>query len=275
MNQSHAVSDEEKWVLDYLASRMTMITPSDLSRKVQTKWGLSRKEARSLIQGLVAQGDLEYLDVHGRTCVGLSFSRPVRLSSRVVLKPPEHGYDPDPTDVVISLNKGTSFGRGTHPTTCLSIQALTHVHALRARDGYFVKRALDIGTGTGVLALASAMLGAESVLACDIDPVALDEAEKNVRLNHQQAIVQICESCDDIRDCDLIIANLRYPTLISLCATIRESLTDKAHLILSGIKNEEKHIIVDAYVQGKMRLEWEASQNGWCALVFQAQHPGP
>lgn len=261
----------DKCILGFVEAQDRVLTPSDLVREIKIKTGFDRKDIHTRIQILVSTGELEYQDLFGRTCLSISFSRPVHVSTRVVLKPPDIPYTLNSHDVVVSLTKGIAFGRGTHPTTRLSILALTFLYDVLDKNKITVKRSLDVGTGTGVLAIVSALLGSEVVYACDIDSVAINEAEENIRINHLDHKIHISDSMGGWQPSDLLIANLRFPTLISLQPTFMSLLHPKGHLVLSGIKIEEKEKVIDYYEHDSMKLVWEKSHGGWCALVLKSQ----
>lgn len=255
-------------ILEHLSGQEQVCTPSDLIHYVRKQCGLDRRQSRKLIDTLVCDNQLEYCDIHGRTCVGLSFNRPVRVSSRIVLMPPDIVIDAKPSDVVIRLNRGIAFGRGTHPTTRLCLIALTEVFAWSEKNEQRFLNALDVGTGTGVLAIAMALLGTDQVWACDIDAIARDEADKNVRLNGLELCIHIDETLSAETPCDLIVANLRFPTLIDLGANFKNRLRSEGYLVVSGLRIEEKDDLISRYAHLTLKPRWEACDNGWCALVF-------
>ncbi|GAB6096319.1 hypothetical protein JCM14469_25720 [Desulfatiferula olefinivorans] len=248
-------------ILTHLSVQERMWTPSDLIRYVRDQSGLDYRRSRRLIDDLIRDNQLEYLDLYGRTCVGLSFNRKVRVSSRIVLCPPEIRVDAARTEVVIRLNKGISFGRGTHPTTRLCLAALDEV-STRKRFNH----ALDVGTGTGVLAVAMALLGAELVLGTDIDAVARNEADENVRLNALEHRILIDDTIPPEMCFDLIAANLRFPTLIDMGRFFRDRLTPDGVLVISGFRVEEKGQLISRYDRLGMTPSGETCENGWCAL---------
>lgn len=116
------------------------------------------------------------------------YYKPVRVSERMTIKPTWEVYEPQSEDeLVLELDPGMAFGTGTHPTTTLCLRALER--ELRPGDD-----AIDVGCGSGVLAIAMAKLGARSVLALDLDPVAVESSQQNVRTNGVEAIVDVRKS---------------------------------------------------------------------------------
>ncbi len=115
------------------------------------------------------------------------YYKPVRVSERITVKPTWEEVGPDAGDIIIELDPGMAFGTGTHATTILCLQSLERVIA----GGEDV---IDVGTGSGILAVAAVRLGARRVLALDLDPVAVSSAEDNVRINGLQAQIAVRES---------------------------------------------------------------------------------
>ncbi len=112
------------------------------------------------------------------------YYHPVKISDRIVVKPSWENYQPADGEVVIDLDPGMAFGTGTHPTTVHCLKALeNHMHA-----GDLV---IDVGTGSGILAIAAAKLGAARVLAIDLDPLAVSIAQENILTNQVEDRVQV------------------------------------------------------------------------------------
>jgi ribosomal protein L11 methyltransferase len=116
------------------------------------------------------------------------YYKPVRISDRLTIKPTWEDYKPARADeIVLELDPGMAFGTGTHPTTSLCLKALEET-VVPDID------VIDVGTGSGILAIAAAKLGARRVLALDLDPVAVSSASENVRLNGLQDRITVRES---------------------------------------------------------------------------------
>ncbi len=115
------------------------------------------------------------------------YYHPVRVTERLTVKPPWEHYEPEANEIVIELDPGMAFGTGTHATTVLCLKMLEK----HLKQGDHV---IDVGTGSGILAAASAKLGADKVLALDLDPVAVSSAEENARLNGLEQQIQVRQS---------------------------------------------------------------------------------
>lgn len=115
------------------------------------------------------------------------YFKPLRVSGRLTIKPVWEEYEPGPDELIIELDPGMAFGTGTHPTTALCLRALERV----IQGG---EEVIDVGTGSGILAVGAMRLGAKSVLALDLDPVAVQSAEANVELNGLAGRIKVKES---------------------------------------------------------------------------------
>jgi ribosomal protein L11 methyltransferase len=131
-------------------------------------------------------------------------------------------------------------------------------------------QALDIGTGSGVLAVAAVLFGIGRAVGIDIDPCARTEAEKNVKLNCLEHRITILDAAiEDIQEpYALITANLRYPSLKRLCSHIAGILQKKGAAVVSGIATHEVEDLLDAFNRNGCRCTWQADEKGWAALVL-------
>ncbi|UQZ32956.1 50S ribosomal protein L11 methyltransferase [Paenibacillus sp. PK3_47] len=117
-----------------------------------------------------------------------AYFKPLRVSERLTIKPTWEEYTPaGPDERIIEIDPGMAFGTGTHPTTALCLRALEK-HVAGGED------VIDVGTGSGILAVGAMLLGAKSVLALDLDPVAVESARENVALNRMQESITVKES---------------------------------------------------------------------------------
>ena len=105
------------------------------------------------------------------------FYKPFRAGTHLVVKPTWEAYTPQPGDLIMEIDPGMAFGSGTHETTGMCLELLEQV--LKPGD-----RVMDVGTGSGILAIGAALLGSQDVLAVDIDPTAVKVAKENIAQNH-------------------------------------------------------------------------------------------
>jgi ribosomal protein L11 methyltransferase len=196
----------------------------------------------------------------------------VRISKRVVIKPPGIAYRRKAGDLVIELLQGVSFGNGEHPTTRLAIRGVEYaLSSGRLFNGRQNTSALDIGTGSGILAIAAVLLGINRAIGIDIDPVARSEAKKSILINKLSNRISIHNwSLDDInQQFSLITANLRYPTLSKLYSRLDHIAEPKAVVVISGLKTSEMPDVQKLYTQKLFKLEISEVEKGWGAMVFE------
>ena len=257
-------------IIRLLTEAHLRLTPSDLERTIRRRYPSSqRKDIRMAIRDLVSQGKLAYTQHHSTTHLELNYNRPVYVGNRIVLTPSRLTTQTDSDRVNIKINDGTAFGAGDHPTTRMILQALDHL--LQGVGEVPAWRALDIGTGTGVLAIAAAMLGIPRVDAVDIEPAACHEAKKNVMLNKVAHCVQISDkSLDHFYGVkyDLILANLRPPTIIELIPTMKALSATSSKWILSGCRLDECERLKTYLPKPSYRVIWQADRTGWAALAL-------
>jgi ribosomal protein L11 methyltransferase len=233
----------------------------------------SRRQIRAAITGLVAEGRLHYTHRYGLSQLERSYTQLRRISDRIWLAPVEYDQSPPPGAVVIKLAAGASFGGGDHPTTRLALQALElAVARLSCLTDISGCAALDIGTGSGVLALAAVALGIKSAIALDLDPVACHEATANVHNNG--FMNQVTVSDQPLPDIihppfELVLANLRPPTLRVLFGPMRRFTSGKGLWVLSGFRPAEMPSLRNhAEAAGRVVL-WESILDDWGAWLIQ------
>lgn len=251
-------------------TRWESLTPHAMEKFIAATFHLTRLQSKCILKSLVMDGRLAYRSQHGRTVIEKSFDRAVRVSPRIILKPPETSYDPEEEDVVIQLRHGASFGTGSHPTTRMALrgieQALKCID-LNRKDG---SAALDIGTGSGILGIAAIGLGLDRVLGLDIDACARNEARENARINGFQEQFEVrSASMNTLEgDFDLILANLRLPTLNRILPHLSRVARRPCAMVISGLKIDEIPDLKDMCNFYTMKPIWEDAEKGWAAVVF-------
>jgi ribosomal protein L11 methyltransferase len=168
-------------------------------------------------------------------------------------------------DVILTLDPGMAFGTGLHPTTQMCLQALEQL----MQPGM---RVLDVGTGSGILAIAAAKLGATGVWAVDTDHVAVKSASENVQQNEVQSRVVVRQgSLNDVvaREWDLIVVNILAPVIASMLRQdgLLDYLAPAGRLILSGIIDEQRVLVTDAVADAGGTIEEILVIRDWLALV--------
>lgn len=241
-------------------------TPADILSRLSQELPVSRGSLQAAIRELVADGELAYIHEHGRTFLEPSFDRAVRVGRRLILAPPGSAVSSEREDVVIRIRPGVSFGVGRHPTTRLALRAIEAALGGQGRDA---GKVLDIGTGSGVLAIAAVKLALADGIGLDIDPCALAEARENVRLNGLDGRVEISDRSVESIDqrFTLIAANLRLPSLVQLAPRIDRLTAAKGAVVVSGIRTEEIRSI-DAALKENFFQEWSTEEDDWVGVVM-------
>jgi ribosomal protein L11 methyltransferase len=193
------------------------------------------------------------------------FFKPVQVTPRFVVKPPWARVRLKRGQVSIDITPGMAFGTGTHATTILSIQALEEN---LKKKGLSV---LDVGTGSGILSIVAAKLGAKEVWGIDIDGVAVENARENVEKNRVSDIVKTRKgSMGDLhKKFDVVVANIDLKGLRRIRKPLLNHLKKRGLLILSGILEREKERIRLHYLETRL-LRWiKTTQEGeWVCLTF-------
>ncbi len=193
------------------------------------------------------------------------YYKPFRIGTHLVVKPTWEPYEQKPDDLMIELDPGMAFGTGTHETTNMCMQLLEK----HLRDGM---RVMDVGTGSGILAIAAARLGAKEVLAIDIDPAAVKVARENVALNGVEAAVRVVEGdlCkSEAMPCELAVANIVADAICMLASPLTRHLQQGGLLICSGIIREREQDVRDAAVKAGYALADRIEKGEWVALALQ------
>ena len=156
-------------------------------------------------------------------------------TDRFFISPPWDDSPPPPLKYPIRLDPGVVFGTGTHPTTRDCLEAVERIF-----DSENIHTTVDLGTGTGILALAASRLGCRRTLAVDLNRLAVSTAERNIRLNGMEnAILAVQGNADDYVDCpaDLLIANIHYDVMKRLI--VSDGFQTKKMFVLSGLLRSE------------------------------------
>ena len=222
----------------------------------------SEEAARSAIAELVpreallvfVEGD-EWRDAYKK------YFKVTRLGVRLVIRPSWEPFTPNPTDVVVTVDPGRAFGTGTHESTRLVMQQLDQ----RIRGG---ERVLDVGCGTGILAVCALKLGAHSAVCIDIDPDAIEVTRENAQFNDVAA--EITASTTPVEEISerfpLVLANIQATVLIPMAPALAERVLPRGMLMLSGILVGQESDVLAAYPG--FELEATAVEGEWIALVL-------
>ena len=192
------------------------------------------------------------------------YYEPARITHDLTIVPSWTDYEATAGEKIIKLDPGMAFGTGTHPTTKMSLFALEQV----LRGGETV---IDVGTGSGVLSIASSLLGAKEIYAYDLDDVAVRVAQENIALNPGMDNIQVAAG-DLLRgvdlEADVIVANILADVLIHLTEDAYRLVKDQGYLILSGIISEKWDMVRASAEAAGFFLETHMIQGEWNACVF-------
>ena len=261
----------QEQILRFIAESPSKVNFHCLKRHFSDIHQCPPKKLKRLIASLIQNGQLCYTSHFGNSFIEISYDQPRTVSEHVVIKPPWSSIKPLPGQWVVSLCRGASFGGGEHPTTRLAIQLIDDLlHLPRFQDNCQKHRAIDIGTGSGVLAIVAAKMGVGWVCGIDSDPCAVFEARDNIRLNHLEERVKILD--DDLSaitgSYDLVLANLRMPTLFGLRSDLEKKTTTDSVLIFSGLKTEEVQSLCAFYKESGYVIHQKRSEKGWSAICL-------
>jgi len=256
-------------ILNLLTNNHLRLTPSDLERTIRRKYiSAQRRDIRNAVCELVSDGRVFYTQHHSTTHLEINFNRPVFIGDRIILCPSSQSPPVERDRVIIKLLDGTAFGGGDHPTTRAMLAGLDILLQREGEDS--IERALDIGTGTGVLAIAAAVLGISRVDAVDIDPVACHEARQNVQLNALNQQVKISQKPLDPygrKNYDLVLANLRPPTIIELIPVMTALSSSNSIWIISGCRLDERDRLIRKLPNHHSDVIWKGDLTDWAAFA--------
>lgn len=193
-----------------------------------------------------------------------AFFKPIRLGERIVIRPSWESYNKKSGELVIDIDPGMAFGTGNHATTAMCVELLEKY--LQTED-----KIIDVGTGSGILAMVAAKLGAKKVLALDYDAVAVRVAEENIAINNLNSVI-------DVKQNDLlhgvpekgkiIVANIIADIIIKLIPQIKDCLIPGGTFIASGIIHDRKNDVCDVAKEHGLILMQEMVKDDWVAQVW-------
>ena len=191
------------------------------------------------------------------------YFKPAKVGKTIVVKPTWEEYEAKEGERVIELDPGMAFGTGTHETTSLCIRLMEDYLA----PGMNV---LDVGSGSGILSIAAAKLGASDVLAVDIDPVAVEISGENIELNGVSSIAKaqygdLTKGID--YKADIVVANLMADLVMMLSGDVPAHMKDGGVYISSGILVEKEEVVSKAIVDAGFKIVEIKEDGMWCAIA--------
>lgn len=183
-----------------------------------------------------------------------------RVTDKIVIVPDWLECNEKPGEVVIRLEPGCAFGTGTHQTTQLCMKAIEKYMPINAKSA-------DIGMGSGILAICAKKFGASEVYGCDNDETVIDVAKENAVKNNAECTFEL-NTADKINEkFDFICANILHNVLAEIMGDLKNLMNDGAIMVLSGILDEKKPVVLDAIKKYNLELIEQAHQDQWVALI--------
>ncbi|MBR7098254.1 MAG: 50S ribosomal protein L11 methyltransferase [Clostridia bacterium] len=192
------------------------------------------------------------------------YYKPLRIGKRLVIVPAWEKYDAAPDDLIVRMDPGMAFGTGTHETTRLVIELLEKY----TKEGC---RMLDVGTGSGILAICASKLGASECFAYDIDPMAVRVANENIKdsglTNIRCEVSDLLRQADRSRPYDLICANLVADIIIRMIPDLAPFMDEHTVLLASGIILSRSEDVISCFEKYGYEIVEMPVENDWCALA--------
>lgn len=194
-----------------------------------------------------------------------AYYKPIKIGSKIVIVPAWEKYEAAEGELIVRMDPGMAFGTGTHETTRLVIGLLEKYTTPGVRM-------LDVGTGSGILAICASKLGAGECKAYDIDPMSVRVARENIKDSGLTNIT--CDQSDLLRSVDLeggkyglVCANIVADIIIRMTPDVHKYIADDGVLLASGIIMERSSDVVECFEAHGFEIVERAEENGWCALA--------
>ncbi|ASN05185.1 50S ribosomal protein L11 methyltransferase [Virgibacillus necropolis] len=192
------------------------------------------------------------------------YYKPVKISKKITIVPTWEDYKPkSPDEIVLELDPGMAFGTGTHPTTVLSIQGIERY--IKEND-----EVIDVGCGSGVLSIASVLLGAGEVSAYDLDDIAVESTKLNAKLNKAEKKISAKQNnlLDNVnKQSDLIVSNILAEIIVRFIKEAWDNLKQDGLFITSGIIQAKKDLVKDQLQQNGFSIIEVNEMEDWVSIV--------
>ncbi len=271
MNRKEEAARLKEHILEAVSVSSEPLTFGKLAKILTNRFVKEKKALKKAVDDLIATGELTYTYRHGCSFIEKSFEKPVRVSERIVLVPYGMRFSGDPGDVVIKMRHGISFGSGDHSTTRLALRGIEHIfHESGELKNRSSGSALDIGTGSGVLAIACLLFGVKRAIGIDTDSCARKESRENAEINCLGNRIEISDMPVERIEgkFSIVTANLRYPTLINLYPVMIDLTGTDSMLVFSGVKISEADELRRFYSKEHFTCLREEKEKNWTGFVF-------
>lgn len=191
------------------------------------------------------------------------YYKPIKIGERILIKPSWEEYVLEENDILIELDPGMAFGTGTHETTMMCTEALEKY----VKQGDIV---YDIGCGSGILSIVAAKLGAEKVVAVDLDELCVKVSNENIRLNDVDKIIEIKEGnlLDVVEGkANIIVSNIIAEIIAKMTKDLKAYLKEDGIFITSGIIVEKIELVENALVENGFKILDIKKLNGWACII--------
>ncbi len=230
-------------------------------------------QRQDLIDLNIFQEDIGTWDIHVNKQEIVDWSKkwkehwkPSKISEKIVICPTWEKYEAKEDEIIVNIDPGNAFGTGTHATTQLCV---------RACEKYMKENSTiaDVGCGTGILAICAMKLGAKDADAVDNDPIAVETATINAKVNNELTIDFKTATSDDLASdkYDFVFANILHNVLAEIMSDLKRIMKIGAKIVLSGILEEKQQVVIDAFEKNNMKLIEKMQQKEWVAFVVERE----
>ncbi|MDD6771270.1 MAG: 50S ribosomal protein L11 methyltransferase [Inconstantimicrobium porci] len=212
----------------------------------------------------IGEGKVETNEMHEEDWANTwkKYYKPTKIGNNIVIKPMWEQYEARDGELVVELDPGMAFGTGTHETTSMCIKSL---------EKYVTKdtTVFDVGTGSGILAIVASKLGAKHVVGVDLDPVAVESANENLRLNNLNNIEILHGNLLDVVEgkADLVVANILAEVVCILVDDVKKALDKGGIFISSGIIHDRRQMVIDKLEQSGFEVVEVNKDGEWNCIV--------
>ncbi len=200
-----------------------------------------------------------------------AYYKPFNITRDIIIKPSWEDYSINNDGILIEMDPGMAFGTGTHETTRMC--ALLLEKFIQSGDNL-----IDVGSGSGILSIISAKLGAEKIIALDVDEDAVNATKNNCKVNNVCHKVKVFKGTLDsfsklekyfnYEKSDVVVANIIADVIINLCEAVRLCTKRKGLFIASGIIKDKKDSVLSKYLENGFDCEQIVEEGEWVAIVF-------
>ena len=230
-------------------------------------------QRQDLIDLNIFQEDIGTWDIHVNKQEIVDWSKkwkehwkPSKISEKIVICPTWEKYEAKEDEIIVNIDPGNAFGTGTHATTQLCVRACEKYMKANSTIA-------DVGCGTGILAICAMKLGAKDADAVDNDPIAVETATINAKVNNELTIDFKTATSDDLASdkYDFVFANILHNVLAEIMSDLKRIMKIGAKIVLSGILEEKQQVVIDAFEKNNMKLIEKMQQKEWVAFVVERE----